>query len=104
MSQRIFVAHVSDVPPGEGKTVTAEGRELALFNVGEGFRALDGACPHMGGPLGQGILSGETVVCPFHGWSFNVHTGACESVPGLETGCYECVVEGDRVLVVIPDK
>ncbi len=48
---------------------------VALFRVGDQFYALDGICPHAGGPLGEGALCGQIVTCPWHGWQFDVTTG-----------------------------
>ena len=53
----------------------ASGRVVALFCVDGEYFALDGVCPHQGGPLGQGVLSGCVVTCPWHGWQFDVHDG-----------------------------
>lgn len=61
----------------KGVVVQADGRELALFPDGDGFRALDNHCPHAGGPLGLGWLDGTVVVCPWHAWEFDIRTGAC---------------------------
>src|SRR6266511_3547873 len=69
MSARVRVAHVADVPEGEGRVVDAEGKTLALFNVDGTFYALDNACPHRGGPLGRSeehtseLQSRENLVC-----------------------------------------
>jgi nitrite reductase (NADH) small subunit len=55
--------------------VVAAGEVVALFNVDGRFYALDGICPHQGGPLAQGQLCGDTITCPWHGWQFNVTSG-----------------------------
>mgnify|MGYP002851860562 CR=1 FL=1 len=104
MSNRVRVASTSDLEAGTGTTVSAEGRNIALFNVDGAFYALDGDCPHMGGPLGMGPLDGDSVMCPLHGWLFNVKTGESPTMPGLKTGCYECEVEGDDIFVKIESK
>ena len=51
MADKVRVASISDVPPGSGKELAAAGRVVALFNVDGQFYALDGVCPHAGGPL-----------------------------------------------------
>ena len=56
--------------------VVAEEQIFAIFNVEGTLRALDGVCPHQGGPLGEGRLEGCRVTCPWHGWQFDVETGA----------------------------
>jgi len=62
--------------------VDARGKRLALIHRAGRFTALDGACNHVGGPLGQGTLDGDYLVCPWHYWKFHVETG--EGEPGFE--------------------
>jgi nitrite reductase (NADH) small subunit len=66
------------VPPREGRAVRIGSRDLALFNVGSAFLATDNRCPHSGGPLCDGIVTGTSVVCPLHAWKVNLITGAVE--------------------------
>jgi len=75
MSERLHLAAAADIPPGTAKEVLAGDRILAIFNVEGEFHALDGICPHAGGPLGEGSLNGSIVTCPWHGWQFDVTTG-----------------------------
>jgi nitrite reductase (NADH) small subunit/3-phenylpropionate/trans-cinnamate dioxygenase ferredoxin subunit len=97
----ISVAKASDLKPGEGKVVKAGGKELALFNVAGQFHAIDNACPHRGGPLGEGSLEGEHIVCPWHGWKFHAKTGANAFSPDFNRQAFKVVVEGDDVKVEI---
>ena len=69
------VARTDECPPGTCLERVVQGRVVALYNVEGEFYALDGICPHQGGPLGQGCLDGATVTCPWHGWQFDVRTG-----------------------------
>ena len=55
-------------------------REIAIFNLGDRFLATDNRCPHKGGPLCDGIVTGTSVVCPLHAWKVNLSDGA-SSVP-----------------------
>ena len=70
------VARVSDVAPGTGMAVEVDGREIALFNAGGRFYALDNTCPHQGGPLAEGWIEGNTVTCPWHAWCFRMTDGS----------------------------
>jgi nitrite reductase/ring-hydroxylating ferredoxin subunit len=100
MSRLVKVAETKDVAPGTGKVVEAGGRSIALFNVAGTFHAIDNTCTHEGGPLGEGTLSGEVVVCPWHGTEFNVRTGAALG-PLTEEGVRSLPVkvQGNDVLV-----
>jgi nitrite reductase (NADH) small subunit len=63
------------IPVHEGKAVEIAGRRLAIFNLGDSFVAVDDCCPHRGGPLSDGIVSGSSVTCPLHAWSFDLRSG-----------------------------
>jgi nitrite reductase (NADH) small subunit len=99
MSELITVAKVADLKPGEGKVVAVGDREVAVFNVAGQFHAVDNICPHRGGPLGEGVIDGHVVTCPWHGWRFDVTTGTSPVVPTAKVDKLECVVEGDDVKV-----
>lgn len=69
------VCKLADCPPGTCREAVAGDRIVALFNVDGELHALDGVCPHQGGPLGKGNLQGHVVTCPWHGWQFDVRNG-----------------------------
>lgn len=90
----VTVGRAADVPEGRGATVELnDGRELALFHTGGEFYAVDNSCPHRGSPLAEGNLCGAAVECDWHGWRFDLRTGACltHSSPPVET--HEVVIE-----------
>ncbi|RMH36093.1 MAG: non-heme iron oxygenase ferredoxin subunit [Nitrospirae bacterium] len=98
------VAQLSDLPPGTCLSIELPEAGIALFNVkGEVF-ALDNTCPHAGGPLGEGCLTGDLVACPWHGWKFNVRTGAClkNPSPSWQVTRYETRVVNGEVQVLLP--
>jgi nitrite reductase (NADH) small subunit len=96
------LAALSEVPPGSARELTAGGRVIALFNVGGTLYALDGICPHAGGPLGEGVLSGLVVTCPWHGWQFDVTTGRHCLNARIEHTTFPLKIEGDDVFVELP--
>jgi nitrite reductase/ring-hydroxylating ferredoxin subunit len=102
MSVRVRVAKASDVPLGEGRVVDADGKTLALFNVEGTFYAIDNACPHRGGPLGEGELEGPVVVCPWHAWRWDVKTGANANNPAVKMACFPASLEDGSVYVELP--
>ena len=71
----VRVARVEDVPPGEVRSASAEGRRLALVNLDGRFYALDAVCPHQGGPLDQGLIWRGALECPWHRFCFDPATG-----------------------------
>lgn len=99
MARWIQLAQIADCPPGTGLEVVAQDRMVALFNVGGTFYALDGVCPHQGGPLGNGRLTGPVVTCPWHGWQFDVRTGKHQLSQTIVQPTLNVRVEGDVVLV-----
>lgn len=71
----IRVTEVENIPLREGRCVEIAGVEVAIFNLGDRFVAVDNACPHRGGPLCDGIVSGATVTCPLHGYRVSLDSG-----------------------------
>ncbi len=95
------VARVQDVPRGTTREVIAGDRVVALANVEGQIYALDGVCPHQGGPLGEGELQGSILTCPWHGWQFDVCTGQhCLSRTLVQPG-FAVRVEGDEIFIQI---
>jgi len=101
MGKLAKVAEEGDVNPGECKVVQVEGKTLALFNVDGTFYVLDNTCLHRGGPLGEGELDGPVVTCPWHGWRYDVTTGANVNNPAVKVACFPVKVEGKSVFVEV---
>ncbi|HEY5312344.1 MAG TPA: Rieske 2Fe-2S domain-containing protein [Pirellulales bacterium] len=99
MSEWVTIARVDECPPGEALERVAGERIIALYNVDGTFFALDGVCPHQGGPLARGCLSGATVTCPWHGWQFDVRSGQHQLSRTLRQPQFEVRVEQGQVLV-----
>ena len=72
------VGSVAELTPGEGRTYVVDGRQVAVFLLGDGtVRATDATCPHKGGPLADGQTDGKVVVCPLHLYAFSLTDGTC---------------------------
>jgi nitrite reductase/ring-hydroxylating ferredoxin subunit len=99
MSEFVKVAQRNEIPEGSGKVVEAGGCKIALFNSGGQFYAIDNACRHRGGPLGEGDVYGTRVVCPWHGWEYDFATGCNVDDPGMRLTCFAIKIEGDDVFV-----
>ena len=98
----VTVGRVEDVPPGRGATVELNsGQELALYNVGGEFYAINNFCPHKGAPLADGLLAGHSVSCDWHGWRFDVRTGHCLNRPGQTVESYEVVIEDGWIKIAV---
>ncbi len=103
MSKFVRVAATSELPHGTIKHCAGEGFNLALVATPRGVFAVDAVCPHRGGRLSEGSIDGDVLACPIHGWQFDVTSGASVSPPGRRIGAYEVRVDGDDVLVAVPD-
>ena len=110
---KYIVATVDEIPPGGRKIVEVAGRSIGVFNLDGAFFALRNRCPHQGGPLCSGTLSGlitasapgaysysragEIVRCPWHGWEFDIRTGQSWCDPThVRVRSYAVTIEGRR--------
>lgn len=103
MADKIKIAGIHEVPKGQGKQIELpeKGLSLGLFNVDGSYYVMNGVCSHVGGPLGEGDLDGNVVICPWHGWAFDVMTGNCAGRPGLQQTCYPVSVSGEDIFVEV---
>jgi nitrite reductase (NADH) small subunit len=99
MAEFLKVANLSDLDVGSCKVVEAGGKTIALFNVDGAIYALDNTCLHRGGPLGEGILEGRVVTCPWHMWEYDVSTGEKVGSPEIKVVSYPVRVEGNDVKI-----
>ncbi len=102
----IQITPVENLPLREGRTLSLGDRTLAVFNLGDRYVAIDNRCPHMGGPLADGIVGGTTVTCPLHNWRVCLESGAvtkpCDAgVPQVKT--YPVKVENGVLLLGVDD-
>ena len=94
------VATTKDLLPGRGMCVTIANKQIAIFNVGGKYYAMDDECTHAGGTLSEGEIMGTTVTCPWHGAQFDVTTGAVLQAPAFENvKTYPVQVEGDDIKI-----
>ena len=99
MGEFIQAAKLAEVPAGRGVTVTAGGRSIALFNVDGEILALEGACPHRAGPLGEGVCEDGHVYCPMHGWKFDIRSGLCAERPDRPAQTLAVRIQGETIEV-----
>ena len=96
------VLSVNELPKGKGKQITIDGKVLALFNIDGKFYCIDGKCTHKGGPLWEGEVNVNVVVCPWHGSKFDLLTGQAMKGPAnKKLTVYRVQVTDKDVLVEI---
>ena len=93
------VAKTSDLAPGQKILVEYEDEDVGLFNIDGEYYAISDVCTHDDGPLVEGALDGEYVICPRHGARFNIKTGE-QTMPAIApVPRYRVKIEGDDILI-----
>ena len=99
----VAVARAADIAVGQGTFVEHDGLAVAVFNAGGGrFYATGATCPHEDGPLSEGWVEADAVVCPWHGFDFDVATGQCRVEPELSVPVYPVRIREEQVEVDLP--
>lgn len=93
---------VEQIPPGEGRVFAIERQCVAIFRLRNGeLRACDPVCPHQAGPLSDGILGSSTLVCPLHGWRFDLITGEQQG-GSASVRTYPVRLDGGQIVLDLP--
>jgi nitrite reductase (NADH) small subunit len=94
------IGKIAEIPEGEGRNFEIAGRRVAVFRLRDGrVFATQAQCPHRKGPLSDGLLGGDTLVCPLHEWRFSLVTGETENgTCSIEV--YELRLEPDGTIVI----
>jgi nitrite reductase (NADH) small subunit len=94
----------AEIEAGTVRQLTVNGRTIALGRGEDGVLfAFDNMCAHQGGPLGQGYVDDDVLVCPLHGWSYRLSDGACTMLPALRIVRHPVHEEDGVVVVELPD-
>ena len=91
------------IPLREGKKVIYQHYEIALFNLGEEYLAIDNRCPHKSGPLADGIVSGKSVFCPLHNWKISLESGCALSGGTGQVKTFPVKVIGNHVYIAFEE-
>jgi nitrite reductase (NADH) small subunit len=95
----VRVASLSKLPPGSVTEVLVGGTPYALCNYNGELHALWGTCPHAHGPIGQGLMNGPWIACPWHEWAYDCRTGANDYDPAIKLDRFAVQLEGDDILI-----
>jgi len=102
MSNFVKLAAESELPPqGEAKEFSLGDRVICVANVNGTISAMDNVCLHRGGPLGQGMIEGDKLVCPWHGWQYDAKTGEAVHNPAAKLTIYPLKVEAGDVMIEV---
>ncbi|HLQ50349.1 MAG TPA: Rieske (2Fe-2S) protein [Terriglobales bacterium] len=102
MPNLVKIAAKSELPsPGEAREFTCSDKMICVANIDGTLTAMDNVCLHRGGPLGQGVVDGGKVICPWHGWEYDAKTGEASHNPAAKVAVYPIKVEGENVMVEI---
>ncbi len=93
------VAHVEEIPDGQGRCFEVGERLIAVFRCGQHFYAIDDQCPHMGASLSTGHLEQCVVTCPLHAWRFDVRDGTWRDNPRVAIDHFRVETRGDEIFV-----
>jgi ferredoxin-nitrite reductase len=83
-----------EIPEGKGRVFPYNGTAVAVFRRDGRLYAIQNACPHAQASLAEGVVEGEEVICPEHGYRFCLRTGACRTDPGLRARVFRLVPDG----------
>ena len=89
---------------GQACECIAGDRLIALYRQGDEFFALDGVCPHAGGPLAEGVVRGGIVTCPWHGWQYHLRTGENCLNPRIKAEPFPVLIQPDGTLAIQIDE
>jgi nitrite reductase (NADH) small subunit len=95
------VATLDELRETKRKKIEVNGEHIVLFYLHGQVFAVNSVCPHSGGPLEQGQLDDEEIICPWHSYMFNIKTGLCLNYPGCRIRKYEVKLDGEKVLLKV---
>ncbi len=99
---QVKVGSLAKLPPGSVMEVQVSGHPYAVCNAGGTVYALDGTCPHAGGPLGHGALHDCMLVCPWHAWEYDCRTGQNDFDAELKVDTYPVRLDGGDIYIDVP--
>jgi nitrite reductase (NADH) small subunit len=98
----VKVGILSALPPGSVMEAAVGDNTYAICNVGGRLTAFDGICPHAGGPLGQGAIDGNRLICPWHAWEYDCATGVNDYDDNVKLSAFPVRIDGNDILIDVP--
>jgi nitrite reductase (NADH) small subunit len=98
----VKIGSLAALPPGSLIEAQVGEDTYVVCNAGGDVHALEGICPHAGGPLGQGALHGTTLVCPWHAWEYDCVTGVSDLDESVGLAKFPVKIEGGDIFIEIP--
>jgi nitrite reductase/ring-hydroxylating ferredoxin subunit len=98
------VIRAADISESTAKLFRVDGEEIAVFKIGEELCGIQNICPHEGGQLSRGKIEGNEVVCPLHGYRFDLKTGACRNDPKLRAKIFTLIRQGEEFKITLDHK
>ena len=95
----VRIARKDDIPAGSVREFQVDGLTVAIANVGDKFYAVNNTCLHRGGPLGQGLLQGVAVTCPWHGWQYDMTSGKLVTNQAIGVKTYKIEARGSDLWI-----
>lgn len=90
---------LGEIPSGKSKNVNVNGKLVAIYHVSGKVYATSGVCLHAGGPMGDGTLEGNIITCPWHGWQYDITTGANQVMPAIKLKTFKTEIKGNDIFV-----
>lgn len=101
MAQRILMCSLDEVPPGTILEKRIFARRYAVINDGKKLIGIESECKHMKASLSKGKIEDGVIVCPWHGWRYDLESGACLNVPGSNLKRYDLEIVDNKVYLII---
>ena len=97
---QLRVCALDELPRGMGRSFVIADQSVAVFRTREGsVHAVENVCPHRGGPLADGVIAGNRIVCPLHARRFDLETGSCDDASVCSVKRFDVQVRDDQVLL-----
>ncbi len=101
--KEVLIGSVAEIPDGSRKIVQVDGNSIGIFHHKGQWSALLNYCLHAGGPVVEGHLEDDTLVCPWHGFRYCVTNGELLVDPALKLETFQIIVRDNNIYLVVPD-